>query len=161
MIDVLTSKNITWSRYTITICLVLFANFTLLSFLRHRLLLLLGGSFLSSSLLLVLLDMYNQKLGWGSQLGIPLLLAFYIVVLVLALLVKKSRHQGLNILGCFFLAAVIYFMCIEIIISYYKGNVVFHWGLIVFVSVIPIAAILFFIHYRLKKGIELRRFFHI
>jgi choline-glycine betaine transporter len=37
----------------------------------------------------------------------------------------------------------------------------FHWSLIVFVCLVPIAAILFYIHYRLNRGIELRRFFHI
>jgi len=162
IIDVLTTQRITWSRYTVTICKVIFANFTLFSFLRHKLLIMLVGSFGSTSLLLVLLDMYNQKIGWGSQLGIPLLLAFYLIVIILTILVKKARHLGLNILGFFFLATGLYAMCVEIIVSgYIHGHIMLRWGLIVFVSVIPIAAILFFIHYKLRKGIELKRFFHI
>lgn len=162
IIDLVTSGSITWSRYSVTVCLVLFANVTLLSFWRHRLILLLGGSFLSTSLLLVLLDMYNEKIGWGTQLGVPLLLAFYIVVFLLGMVIKGSKHHGFNIIGFFFTAAGLFSLCIEGIVNrYVKGTIDFHWSLIVFVSMIPIASIFFFIHYRLKKGIELKRFFHI
>ena len=162
IIDVVTSKAITWSRYSITVCLVLFFNTTLLSFLRHKLLILLGGSFLSTSLLLVLLDLYNEKIGWGTQLGIPMLFSLYLMIFLMTLATRLTRQHGFNILGCFFLAAGLLSLFIDGILSrYLTGEISFHWSLIVFVCMIPIAAILFYIHYRLNRGIELRRFFHI
>lgn len=162
MIDVVASKTITWSRYSITVCLVLFANVTLLSFWRHRFLMLLGGSFITTSLLLVLLDLYNNKVGWGSQLGIPLLLFIYLIIFILGLLIRIIKHRGFNILGLVFVAFGVLSLCIEGVLSrYFAHKITFQWSLIVLACMVPIAAILFFFHYRLNRGIELRRFFHI
>lgn len=162
IIDLVTSKGITWSKYTITACLVLFANFTLLTFWRHRLFILFGGSLMFSSLLLLLLDLYNLKIGWSIKLGIPILLSFYIVVFVLTMLVRSAKRKGLNVLAYFFMAIGIFSLCIEGSISeYLLKEIRLSWSLILLVSMIPIAAILSFIHYRLNKGIELNRFFHI
>lgn len=162
IINLVLSKSITWSRYSITVCLVLFANISLLSFWRHRLFLLLGGSFVTTSLLLILLDMYNQKIGWGTQLGIPLLLSFYLVIIVLTWIIRKTKQHGFNVLGYIFLSVGFLSLCIEGILSwYFKSDFRFQWSLIVFACMTAIAAILFFIHYRLNRGMDLRRFFHI
>ena len=162
IINLVISGKITWSRYPVTACLVVFANITLLSFWRHRLILFLAGSFVSTASLLVLLDVYNNKAGWCSQLGVPLLLVLYVLICLLALLGRKARKQGLNILGNSFLAIGVYAICTDgIATRYFNGEMSFSWSLIVMASMIPIAVILFFLHYRLNKGIELRRFFHI
>ncbi len=162
IIDFVTTASITWSRYTVTVFLVMYVNITLLSFWRHKLLFLLGGSFLSTSTLLVLLDMYNKRIGWGSQLGVPLLLAFYLIVLLLTMLTRATKHKGFNILGYCFLAAGLMSMCIEVILSrYFLKDITLSWSLIVFACMVPVALILFFLHYRLNRGMDLRRFFHI
>ncbi|MBN2812975.1 MAG: hypothetical protein JXQ80_02800 [Bacteroidales bacterium] len=162
IINLVISGKITWSRYPVTACLVVFANITLLSFWRHRLVLFLAGSFFSTASLLVLMDFYNNKAGWGTQLGVPLLLALYVLIWLLALLARGTTKQGLNILGNSFVAIGIYTMCTEgIATRYVNGEMTFSWSLIVMASMIPIAGILYFFHYRLNKGIELRRFFHI
>lgn len=162
VIDVLFNNQLTWSKYTITICLVLFANSTLLTFLRNRLLVLLTGSFLSTSLLLILLDVYNNKMGWATQLGIPILFSLFTLVYFYSLLYRSSRQHGFNMLGSLFLFAGIMALCTEGIINYYLFQVLFFkWSPIVLVCLIPLASVLFFIHYRLKKGTELNRFFHI
>ena len=162
VIDLITVKSISWSKYTITVCLVLFTNITLISFLRHRLFILLFGSFITTSLLLVLLDVYNERLGWGTQLGIPLLFSLYVVIYILAVLFRITRQHGFNMLAYIFLAAGLLAICIESITRYYNNNEIsLRWSLIVLVCLIPVAAILLYIHYRLNKGAELRRFFHI
>jgi len=162
IINIVFSKGITWSRYPITVCLVLFVNITLFSFMRHRLLLLLCGSFLSTSVLLILFDLYNKAIGWGVHLGIPILFSFYIIVFFITVILKYTKQQGFNILAWFFLSAGLLSFCIDGILSdYLKGNITFHWSLIVIVCIVPVSAILLYIHYRLKKGIELRQFFHI
>jgi len=162
IIDLIINKRITWSKYSVTVCLVIFLNITLISFLQRRTLLLFAGSFISTSLLLVLLDMYNQNIGWAVKLGIPFLFSFYLITLILTLLMKQSQQPGFNILAYFFIAIGLFTNCIEGIISLYTRHIFYlHWSLIVLVCMIPISAILFFIHYRLKKGIDLKRFFHI
>lgn len=162
MIDFVSTKGITWSKYSITACLVLFANITFLSFLRHRLFLLLSGSFLFTSVLLVLFDLYNKDIGWGTRLGIPILFSLYLIFFLFALVLRFTRQHGFNILAWLFLASGLLTLCLDGILSVYtKGVIILHWSLIVVVCIVPVAAILFYIHYRLKKGIELKQFFHI
>jgi hypothetical protein len=162
IIDLVSSGTITWSSYTITTCLVLFANTTLFSFWRHRIFFMLGGSFITTSILLLLLDLYGKKAGWGVQLGIPLLLSLYLMVCFLTLMIRYSKQHGFNLLGYFFLSFGMLALCVETILSrYFMHRITLQWSLIVMACMIPIGAILFFIHYRLNRGIELRRFFHI
>jgi len=162
IIDLILNNSITWSRYSITVCLVLFVNTTLITFLRHRLILLFAGSFVSTSILLVLFDLYNANIGWGVKFGIPILFSFYIVTLLLTVLIRHCKQHGFNVLAFSFLAAGLFTMCIETIISVNSQKYFYlHWSIIVMVCMIPISAILLFIHYRLKRGNDLKRFFHI
>jgi len=57
IIDLMINKSITWSKYSVTVSLVLFVNTTLITFWRHKILLLFVGSFVSTSVLLILFDM--------------------------------------------------------------------------------------------------------
>jgi hypothetical protein len=119
-------------------------------------------SFLSLSILLILLDIFSGYTGWGLKLGIPLLLAVYFVISIFILMIKKAKEKQLNLIAYFFIASGVLSICVEGIISFYTNKMLkLHWSLLVIASVIPVAAILFFIHYRLKKGADLKRFFHI
>lgn len=162
IIDFIGDQSITWARYSIAVCAVLFANTSLISFWWNRLWLLMTGSFLSTSALLVLLDMFNGSIGWGVKLGIPLLLAAYIILFILILMIRSAVKKGLNIIAYSFLTGGLLSLCTEGIISLYLENQLHvEWSVIVMVSVLPVAAILLFLHYRLKKVPDLKRFFHI
>lgn len=162
IIDLIINKGITWSKYTLSVCLALFVNITLIVFLRKKILFLLIGSFLTTSILFALFDMYIKNKGWGIKLGIPLIFAFYLVVFVLTKIVRNSRQRGINLIAYFLIAAGVFSFCIEGIISLQtKNSLHLQWSLIVVASLLPVSAILLFIHYRLRKGIDLKRFFHI
>jgi len=162
IINFIINKSITWSKYSVTISLVLLINTTLITFWRNRIILMFVVSFISTSMLLVLFDMYNQNVGWGIRLGIPFLFSIYFIFFLIVILIFKFKQRGFNLLAFLFIAIGLLSICFEGIISYYHRKVFYlHWSLIVIVCMIPISAILFFIHYRLKKGIDLKRFFHI
>ncbi|MFP4025555.1 MAG: DUF6320 domain-containing protein [Thiohalospira sp.] len=161
-IDFIINKSITWSKYSITASLLLLVNTTLFTFLRQRQFYFLILSFLSTSVLLVLFDLYSQNSGWGIQLGIPLLFSFYVWVFLIAIITKYNKHHGLNILAYYFLATGFFTICIDGIISFYQTNgLQLQWSIIVIACFIPISGILLYFHYRLKKEIYLKRFFHI
>ncbi|MDD4713519.1 MAG: DUF6320 domain-containing protein [Bacteroidales bacterium] len=162
IIDLFINKQVTWSKYTITIGLVLLINTSLIIFMQRRFFLLLSGCFISTSLLLVLLDLFNLNLDWGLSLGIPIIFFLYIVLFFLSILIRKSRQKGINIIAYSLIAAGILCLCIEGIISLHLYNLLkFQWSVIVLVSVIPVSAILLYIHYRLKRVTNLKKFFHI
>ncbi len=162
LIDVAVNHNITWSKFPLTGSVVLFINISLVLFLYRRRVLLLLLSFLSTSGFLVLLDIFAGRTGWGMKLGIPLLLAAYVSILLLILLIKRARQKGLNVIAYVLLTSGVMCLCTDGIISIYKkGDLSFNWSLIVVVSMVIISTILFYIHYRLKKVTDLKRFFHI
>ena len=162
IIDLIINKQITWSKYSLSVCLVLFVNITLIVFIQKKIFVLLVGSFLSVSALLFLFDLFNTKTGWGKEYGIPLVLSFYCVVYILIRIVRRTRQQGINLIAYFLIASGILSLGIEGIISLQRINrLELQWSLIVVASVLPVAAILLFIHYRLRKGTDLKRFFHI
>ncbi len=162
LIDFITHRDITWSKYPATISLVLFINFTLNTFLRKKMTLMVALSFLSVTGLFILFDVYACDTGWENKLGIPLLLALYVTSFVLIYIIRNAKQKGLNVIAYSMIAAGVLCICIEGMISiYFRSSVYFGWSLIVMVSVVLIAMLLLFIHYRLKKTTDVKRFFHI
>ncbi|MBU2651717.1 MAG: zinc-ribbon domain-containing protein [Bacteroidetes bacterium] len=162
IIDLIISANLTWSKFSVSACAALLINITLICLWPKNGVLLLLGSFLSLAMLLILLDAYTGSYGWGLQLGLPLLLAFYFILFILIYIIRKARLKQLNLISYSLIACGLFCIVSELFISLYLGNnVVLRWSLLVMASVLPVAGILFYIHSRLKKGTDLRRFFHI
>lgn len=162
IINVVVNKAFTWAKYNLTASLVLFANISLYTLWRNRPILLISGSLLSTSALLILLDMFSTNLGWGTKLGVPILVSFYILLAIVQWLIGISNQWGFNILAILFMAISLFLICIELFISlYFRNKIHLSWSIIAGGSMMTISALMFFFHYRLKKGIELKRFFHI
>lgn len=162
IIDLIINQSLTWSKYSMSACLILFINITMIVFFKKKIILALIGCFISTSILLVLFDMFNKNIGWGTKLGVPLVFSFYLVVYLLISLVKKTKQRGINLIAYFLIAASVLNISVEGIISLQVHNQLsLQWSVITLVSVLPVAAILLFIHYRLRKRTDLKRFFHI
>jgi hypothetical protein len=163
VIDFVVSHGITWSKYPGTVGLILFVNITMGTFWLRKYILWGTLSFLSVSALLMLLDIYSgDDSCWGIKLGIPLLLATYLAVFSLLKLIRNTSQKGLNIIAFSILASGLLSICVDGIISlYHDKSQLFGWSLIVMVASAIIASLLLYIHFRLKKGTDLRRFFHI
>jgi hypothetical protein len=161
-IDITTSREINWSKYPITIGLFLFVNITLICFFPKKNFIVLLGSFIATSLFLITLDLYNHNLGWGIKLGIPIIFFLYLIVFLLIVVIKKSKQKGINLIAYILIAAGIAGLCIESILSLHLLNrLELSWSIILLVSVLSASGILLFIHYRLKRVTDLKRFFHI
>jgi hypothetical protein len=162
IVDLLGNKEISWSKYTVSIGLFLFANISFITFLQKRALSLVAASFVTAILLLLALDWYSHRTGWGTTLGIPIVVSFYFSVLSLTLIYTNIRQKGLNLVAYFMLVAGFFCMCIEGIVSkVVNGYLTLQWSLILFVSVVSVSVILLFIHYRIKRVTDLKKFFHI
>ena len=162
LIDLVGNESITWSKYPVTISLALFINLTLLTFWYKKSARWLSLSFLTSSLLIVLLDIYSGGTGWGKHLGIPLLLAAYVTLFGLILMIRRARQKGLNVVAYSLITVGMLSVCTDGIISLYViHHLSFSWSLIVLIATVFIAGLLLYIHYRMKKVTDLKRFFHI
>lgn len=161
-INLVGSHEITWSKYVITIGLVLFINITLVSFLFRKIFLLFFLSFLTSAAFISLLDIYSGNTGWVTKLGIPLLFTAYFIVLAFIVLVRKIKQKGLNLIAYSILASGLLCICINGVISIYTvKHFELDWSLIVMVASVFVSSLLLYLHGRLKKVTDLKRFFHL
>lgn len=162
IVDLLGNKQISWSKYTVMIGLFLFANISFISFLQKRVFSLVLASFGTAILLLLALDWYSPKTGWGTTLGIPIVVSFYLSASVIMLLYDNVKQKGLNFVAYVMIVVSFFCMCIEGIVSrVIAGHLKLQWSLILFVSVVSVSAILLFIHYRINRVTDFKKFFHI
>lgn len=160
VLDLLISNSFTWSLYVLTGAITLFLYVTAFSFTRWQVSLFIFPFI--SILSLAVLDMIKSPLDWSMQLGIPLLGAGWVIVLLLVGVVRYTKERGFNIIAYIFLAGAVLSVAIEGIISLYTQNTLsLSWSAIVFFSNFFIALVLLYIHFKLRKGTDLRKFFHI
>lgn len=162
IVDYVATGTISWSRYPATICLILFINSTLNTYLHHNWLALSTFSFFSVALLFILFDLYSPDYNWRAVPGLLVLLAAYSAVFGMIVLIRRASQKGLNVIAYSLLVAGVLSMCTEAMLSIYKhSTIVLGWSLITAVSVITVSLLLLYIHYRLKRATDLKRFFHI
>lgn len=162
VINFIISKGITWAKYNLTASLALFANISVFTFWRNRLFLLFAGSMIIGSAFLFLLDTMSSNIGWGVKLGIPIMISFYALLGAVLWRTSISRLRGFNILAILFIAIGIFLICMEAFIShYYLNKIHLSWSMIAGASMAIVSAIMLYFHYRLRRGIDLKRFFHI
>ncbi len=162
VINLFVNGAITWSKYPISAGLFLFTLLSLFVFTLKKPILLVSGCFVSTSLLLLSIDLFNHSFSWGVELGIPMVFFSCFVGYILAALVKRSKQKGINIIAYALMAAGILCFFLEGIISRYSlDRFSFRWSIVVLISVVPVSGILAYIHFRLKRVTNLRKFFHI
>lgn len=162
LLNFILNKQISWAEYPVAACLVVFSYVSVFAFLNRRFEIRILFVFLMSSLLILLPDMLTEGLDWSVYLGIPLLLTLNILTVAIVQIFKRTKRRGINLIAFTFIAAALLCLSAEAVIDFYVlGAVRLVWSLIVAGSVLPIVTVLLFMHFRLKKGNDLNRTFHV
>lgn len=162
LIDLITNKKLTWSLYAITSITASFIYITLLSFTLRKLIIFLPTLLINSLGFLFLIDLYHEGVNWFVNPGLPLAGFFVLLLGLLMIFAGKTRERGFNIIGAAALAVGIYCILAETFVELAANDTPsLSWSVIVAASLLPFALILFYFHYRLKRGTSLRRFFHL
>ena len=162
IVDLVIGKGIKWSLFADVsiISAWLFLTFILLK-IRNAWILITGLS-ATALLMLLMFDLISAKDNWFLPVGLPITLSATFFVCLVVVLYRYARFKGFNILAIIFLSAAGFCILTEIILDkYMRGYVDVHWSLLAAVSILPIALVLFYVHYRMKKGNKLDSFFHI
>lgn len=162
IVDFFINKGVTWSEYTVAIGLTIFSYVSLFAFWEQRTIVEIIGGFIISSFFLILLDALTKGISWSVQLAIPLLFTANFILIILIVIIRRSKFKGVNLIAFSFIAAAMLCICTDAVLSYFKNHFFrLRWSIIVSACVIPVSVVLFFVHYRLKKGRNLKRAFHI
>lgn len=161
-INLIINGRITWSEYPVAICLIVFSYVSIFAFLDQKALVAIIGGFLASSVFLLIIDELTGGIGWIAKFGIPFLFSGNAIATGLFFAIRLTKKKGVNLIAYFFIAAALFCICIEWLLHFFTPEP-FHlrWSLIVSACVLPVALVLFYVHYRVMKMGTLERIFHI
>lgn len=162
ILNYILNKEISWAEYPVAVCLILFSYISSFAFLNQGMFIQFLAVSISSSLLIYTLDVITGGPYWALKLGIPILVSLNLILLCLLQVIRASKKRGINIIAYSFVAAAVFCLCIETAIDFYANGVThLVWSLIICACLLPVAAVLLFMHFRLKKGTDLNKTFHI
>ncbi|MBO9152381.1 DUF6320 domain-containing protein [Chitinophaga sp. GCM10012297] len=162
IVDFIISHGITWSEYTTGIGVVIFCYVSVFAFWNKDAVLEIAGGFILSGIFLFILDIITSGVNWAFRLAIPLLLCLSVIAVLYIMVVRSARYKGINLIAYAFLGAALLCLCTEAIISHFRSEIWrLSWSVIVSACLAPVVMVLLFIHFRLKKGRDLERAFHI
>ena len=161
-VDLISNRKITWSVYPIIATGFTWIISSLISFFYTRPLVLFLGSYIDLLAFLLLINLAATENFWFVPLGLPIASCLFLILGVLCIIVPRIERRGLNIPAFILFGAGIFTIGIEATVGWYRfGSFSLSWSGLVLVSVSPIAIILLFIHYRLRKYVDIKRFFHL
>lgn len=162
IVDLLISKGLAWSLYSDISIAAAWIIITLFLFARKRRLVIIPSIAVTILVSLFLIDLITTGHHWFIKVGLPITTAVFFGTLLISILYRDAHLKGLNIIAAaLFILSGLSILTEIILDAYLFNSVVLRWSLITAVSVLPVALILIFYHYRLKKGNRLDSFFHV
>jgi hypothetical protein len=162
LVDLLVSKGLKWSLYSDIPVLAIWVILTLFRFVHKRTVLLFTFILLTILAALFFIDLISTDKQWFLPVGLPVTIAAFLSVGIVFTLYRTARLKGLNIVAFALIILSGFCIILEITLdAYLNGAVQLRWSLIAAVSVIPVALVFLFYHYRLQKGKNLDSLFHI
>jgi hypothetical protein len=162
IVDLLVNKSLSWSLFTDISLLSSWVTLTLFLHAYKRAWIILPGLLLTILCTLFFIDLFDKGHDWFLTLGLPIALTLFIAVSLVIVMYRSARLKGLNIIADALIVVAGFCIATEIVLDLYiKTTIYLTWSLIVAVSTLPVALVLFFYHYRLKKGNRLDSFFHV
>jgi hypothetical protein len=161
-IDAVFGRGLNWSLLTTTCIGYLIAMISGIYHLQKKRYLMILVISASTLLLLWLIDLLTGNIGWFMSIAGPMTVSASVLATAVIFLNSLSKYRGLNMLATVLLALAIFVIITEYLIDEMIASA-FHpqWSIVTAASLVIIALIFIFIHYRLKHGRSLGRLFHV
>ncbi|MDR6568112.1 hypothetical protein MRBLMN1_003806 [Chitinophaga ginsengisegetis] len=161
LINLIVNKTISWSEYPVAVCLTIFCYVSFFAFWSGSSAARMLGGFITSAVLLLLLDAFTGGLSWAATIAIPVLLVASLITAIFLSITRHTVSKGVNLIAYAFIGSAVLCVAIEGILSFYHTRTIrLEWSLIVCLCVLLVAIALLFLHFRLKKGRSLEKTFH-
>jgi len=162
IVDLVIKKSLSWSLFADTSILAAWICLTLVLMAFRKYFIIIPGLLITILTMLFLFDLFSPPVNWFYGIAFPVTIALFISVSIIILLWKVAHFKGFNIMAIAFLVLSGFCIVSEVFIDKYLSNKVdIRWSAIVAVSILPIALVLLFVHYRMKKGKRLDSYFHV
>jgi hypothetical protein len=162
ILDLLISKGLRWSLFSDISIIAAWIIITLFLFARRRRVVIIPSLAMTILTSLFLIDLIHKGIEWFLPVGLPVTLALFVAVGIITILYEEAHLKGLNIVAAGLIVLSSLSVITEFVLDKYLHGVInMRWSLITSVSILPVALILVFYHYRLKKGNRLDSFFHV
>jgi hypothetical protein len=162
VVNLIFEKRLTWSLLSDATMVGVWIILTLILHFYKRTIVIIPGLVLTILADMYLIDLITGGRDWFFEAGLPIVISVITAVIIIILLYKIANFKGLNIIAAALVVISGFCVLTEMILDWYnKGLIDLRWSLIVAVSVFPVASLLLFYHYRLKKGDMLERYLHI
>lgn len=160
--NLLVDRRLSWSLYvlaSIALAWVLVSALSALAHLPRRAGLLVG---LAIPAFLLALDAIRPGLDWAPRIAMPIAFVTELAVLGVVLLTRASKRRGANVAALVLLGISLVCLGIEASVALATGRRDdFSWSAIVALCLVPIAAFLFYLHYRIGAKADLRKLFRL
>jgi hypothetical protein len=161
-IDAVFGKGMSWSLMTTTCLGYLIVMISGIYHLRQRTYLMIAVITIATLVLLWLVDILTGNSGWFRALAAPMTASAGLLTAGVMYFNSLSRYRGLNLLATILVAVSIFVVIIEYLTDRFRTSEFKpQWSVVTGASLIIIAMIFIFIHYRLKRGRSLGRLFHV
>ncbi len=162
IVDLVINKGIDWSLYAITAITGLWLFITSVTFLNNKPLLLALNMSVITLGMLIIIDTLSPPVNWFIGLGLPVSLSFWLLFALFLFILRYLKWKGFNMLAYIFIEVSAMVIIIDIFTDlYFRDKVFIDWSAITAATLVPVAGILFFMHYRMKRGKDLSSFFHV
>ncbi len=162
LLNLLFTGGINWALYPVTSILWIWISLTILMFMNHRPIGMIMLMLTNTLGMLALFNLFTKSINWFVPVALPLTAALFILSGIVTSISSKTKYKGFNLLAMVLIAVNILCVAIEVVTDLYiKGAISIRWSAIVSSAIIPIAAVLMFMHYRLRRGRRLDSFFHV
>lgn len=152
--------RVTWSVYPITICVIVLSYAFLMGTWNTSLTRQILGGWVISAAALIIVHFYEPN-DWPLKLALPILSSVNVVVITLALIVANLKKRGLNIVAILFIGAAILCLLTEVTLSWYlEGEVRLNWSVVVSACLLPVTAVIIFMHFKTRNNADLQKVFH-
>jgi hypothetical protein len=161
--NLITALGITWARYPLAsiVLIWLLATFPLL--LPKKPLLISILSVCAIMLFLALIDlMDNGVIDWYYYIALPITIMSIIVTTGVVMLCIKVKRKGANIAAFILFGIGIMAVGLDLILHFaLTGMMGLTWSLYVIIPILFIGIFLLYIHYRLVKAVDLKKWFQV
>lgn len=160
IINLAMDGRVTWSVYPMTICAIVLSYVLSLGLWRTKLLLQILTGWVASIAVLVLADLYVSD-DWPLKLALPILSSINVITMLLALILGNLSVKGLNIVAILFIGAAVLCLTVEAILSrYFLEEFRLSWSVVVSACLLPVTAIIVFMHFKTRNNADLEKIFH-